>query len=1076
MNAASNTPIYRDVGGDRRQVDLEERALKRWRDLRVFERSLERRAAARPFTFYEGPPTANGKPGIHHVLSRTLKDAICRYRDLSGFRVERKAGWDTHGLPVEVSIEKELKIHGKAGIEAYGLEAFAKKCLESVFRYVGDWESLTERIGYWLDFKNAYVTYHEAYVESAWWAVKALYDKGLLYRGHKVVWWWAQGGTALSQQEVGLGYREVEDPSVFVRFKLPSEADGLPRSLLAWTTTPWTLPSNVGLAVNRDLDYVEAKLLPTEKLPNEERVIVGAPLLESVAEGRPYETLRTFKGEALLGLRYEPPLKFAEPEGGRAYEVIHGDFTTFDAGTGVVHLAPGFGEDDHRVCREAGLGFLQLVEPNGAMSAAVAPVQGMFVKDADPILVKELKARGLLFRSGRYKHDYPFCWRAEKDPLIQYARASWFIKTTAVKDRMLAHNATIDWRPDHIQEGRFGDFLRNNVDWAVSRERFWGTPLPIWINDETGALDVVASVDDVLKRNPRAFDAFDAARKENPDLPTDLRVHRPWIDAVTWTKPGEKGVYRRVPEVLDCWFDSGAMPFAQRGYPKTGADVFEATFPADYICEGIDQTRGWFYTLLALSTLLFDKPPFRHVIVNGHINDKHGKKMSKSLGNTIDPRTILESHGADPLRWYLLAGSPPWLPKSFDPEQVAEAARKIFGTVWPSYGFFALYANADAWRPGKDATSARTTLDRWILSRANATLRDFRAAFDDYDPQRATRLLAVFVDELSNWYIRRNRARFWKGSDSADKNAAYDTLHRALTLTAYMLAPIAPFSADELFTALRPGGEDSIFLTDLPTPDLSAIDADLEARMNAALVVTSLGRSARTIAGLKVRRPLRAMVASAPDRAGLLALRNPEIAAEIADELNVKELKVAERGSGFVKLSIKPNLKTLGKRLGPKLRRVSELLAAPPAAFVAEVEATGKGALDVDGETIAFSEEDLLVACSGREGYAVAAERGYFAALDVAEDPELAVEGLANEILNRIQAARKNAGLAVVDRVHLELSGSDAVRAAARKFEATLREEALATRLDVLDAAPSGAQTVDVDGESLSLVLRKADA
>ena len=1068
--------MYSEIGGERRQQDLEDRVLKRWKDLRIFERSLERRAGAPRFTFYEGPPTANGRPGIHHVLSRTLKDVICRYRDLAGFAVERKAGWDTHGLPVEVEVEKQLKIHGKKGIEEYGLAAFTRKCIDSVFAYTGDWERLTDRIGYWLDLKNAYVTYHEAFVESVWWALKSLFEKGLLYRGHKVVWWWPQGGTALSQQEVGLGYREVEDPSVIVRFRLDPAADGVPRALLAWTTTPWTLPSNVGLAVNSALEYAEFELAATEQHPATERVIVGTSLAEGLFGDRPRTLVRAWRGADLIGLQYSPPLKFAEPTDGRSYEIIHGDFVTFDAGTGVVHLAPAFGEDDNRVCRAAGLGFLQLVEPDGTLPPAVAPAAGMHVKAADPVLTKELKARGLLFQSGRYKHEYPFCWRAQNDPLIQYARQSWFVKTTAVKDRMIENNATVDWRPDHIREGRFGDFLRNNVDWAVSRERFWGTPLPFWINDVTGTMEVVCSVEEILARNPRAFDAFDDAAKADPTLPEDLRVHRPWIDQATWTKPGEPGVYRRVPEVLDCWFDSGAMPFAQRHYPFENKELFAASFPADYICEGIDQTRGWFYSLNALSTLLFDGPAYRHVIVNGHINDKHGKKMSKSLGNTVDPWKILDGYGADPLRWYLLAGSPPWLPKAFDPDAVGEVSRKIFGTLWPSYNFFALYASVDGWTPVGNPPKSRATMDRWLLSRAHSTLKAWRQAFEDFDPQRATRVVADFLDELSNWYIRRNRSRFWKSKDAADKNAAYDALHRALVLVSYMLAPIAPFSADELFVSLHPGstGRDSVFLSDLPEVDASLIDADLEARMTAILAVTSLGRSARTVAGLRVRQPLARMIASAPDAEGLAALRDPELASEIRDELNVKALEVAERRSGYVDVRIKPNLKTLGKRLGSKLRRVTDILGDPPGPFVAEVESNGCGTLDVDGEKIALAAEDLLVSCTGKSGFAAAAERGYLAAFDVTLTPELEQEGFAREILNRLQTARKEAGLAVSDRAAVRLSGSGRLRAAAAAHHDLLTAEALLVRLSIEDEAPPGATATDIDGEVLHIALAKA--
>jgi isoleucyl-tRNA synthetase len=1070
--------VFTEIQGTRRQQDLEERALRRWKETDLFRRSLARRAKAPRFTFYEGPPTANGLPGIHHVLSRALKDVICRYRDLAGFAVERKAGWDTHGLPVEVQVEKELKLAGKKGILEYGVEAFTRRCIESVFRYTAEWEKLTDRIGYWLDLDAAYVTFHEPYVESVWWALKRLWEEGLLYRGHKVVWWWAQGGTALSAAEVGQGYRTVDDPSIVVRFRAPEPGPGgVPRSYLSWTTTPWTLPSNVALAVAADGDYVEAVLLPAEGHAGREVVVLGAARAAAVLKDRPHEILRTLKGRELVGRAYVPPFDFGRPEGGRAWEIVAGDFVTFDTGTGIVHVAPAFGEDDMRVAKATGMGFLQLVEPDGAMSAAVTPAAGMFVKKADPLLTKDLKARGLVFDQGTVRHEYPFCWRALDDPLIQYARQSWFVRTTARKDRLLALNEEIDWHPDHIKAGRFGDFLRNNVDWAVSRERFWGTPLPFWVNDQTGAMDVVASVAEILARNPDAFRDFEDARARDPSLSPHLRVHKPWIDKVTWTKPGEAGTYRRVPEVLDCWFDSGAMPFAQRHYPHEQKDVFDATFPADFICEGIDQTRGWFYSLHALAALLFGKPAYRHVIVNGHINDRQGRKMSKSLGNTIDPWKIIEDHGADPLRWYLLAGSAPWLPRSFDPDAIAEISRKVFGTLWPSYNFFALYANVDRWRPGASAPPPRErpSLDRWILSRLHTTLRDYRAAFEDYDPQRATRALGDLIDELSNWYIRRNRARFWKSTDSADKAAAYATLFAALEGVAAMLAPIAPFSADELWVSLHPDTAGaSVFLSDLPLPDAALVDPALEERMAAALAVVSLGRAARTKAAVKVRQPLGRMISSASSAARLEALRDPALQAEIRDELNVKELVVVDRRAAYADVMLKPNLPALGPRLGKKLGRMREVLKNADLDVAAAIEEGRTVTVEVDGEPVALAPGDVLVECTGKPGYAVAAERGWFVALDVTITEDLALEGLARETLNRIQNARKDLGLAVTDRIRARVFAAGRLAAALPRHAAMLKAEALLSTLEIATSPPAGAIACDVDGEVLHLAIEKA--
>jgi isoleucyl-tRNA synthetase len=1070
---------YEEVpGGPGRQGALEARVLARWGERDIFGKAQARRAGAPRFTFYEGPPTANGRPGIHHVLARTLKDAICRYQDLVGFHVERKGGWDTHGLPVEVEVEKRLGIHGKDAIRAHGVEAFTRACLDSVFAYVGDWERLTKRIGYWLDLESAYVTYHEDYVESVWWSLAELFRRGLLYKSHKVVWWWPQGGTALSSAEVGLGYRSTQDPSAVVRLVLEeSLLPGRRSSLLVWTTTPWTLPSNVAAAVAPDLVYGAYE-------HEGELLVVAEARAASVLGSAAGEPGLRLTGRELIGRTYSPLYTFATPSGGRAYEVVGTDFVTTDTGTGIVHLAPAFGEDDARAARELGLGFLQLVRPDGRFTEECGPWAELTFKEADREILRDLRERGLLHHHGTVQHEYPFCWRAPEDPLIQYARESWFIRTTAVRDRMLEENARVQWFPEHIRDGRFGDFLRNNVDWALSRERFWGTPLPIWVNDETGRAVCVGSVAELLERNPGAFAAFESAQAADPSLSPHLRVHKPWIDGITFTESGEPGVYRRVPDVIDCWYDSGAMPFAQRHHPFENRELFAASHPADFICEGLDQTRGWFYSLLAISTLLFDRAPYRRVMVNGLVLDKQGRKMSKSLGNAVDPWKVIEQHGSDPLRLYLLSASPPWAPKAFDPDGVAELDRRFFGTLWPSYNFLALYARAEGWSPSHPAPrpALRPAMDRWLLSRTASRLADFRAAMDAYDVQRASRLVITFVvDELSNWYIRRNRPRFWRASDPEDQAAAFATLHEALRVTAFLLAPLAPLSADALFEALHPGagGQESVHLGDLPVPDPGLIDAELEARMGAVLEVVRLGRAAREAARIRVRQPLLRLVAAVPDARARAALETPELGRELREELNVKELEVAATGGDFCTTVIKPNLPVLGPKQGRRLGAIRTALRELDATAVARFETEGHLDIQVDGESVRLGIEDVLLERTGRPGFAVAAEGGFVAALDTTLTPELIQEGLARELINRVQNQRKAQGLAITDRIRVRLAAPPALLEAARRHEARIRDEVLAETLE-LDpesrGSPEGAMEHEVEGHRALIAIRALPA
>ncbi|MDW8362919.1 MAG: isoleucine--tRNA ligase, partial [Myxococcales bacterium] len=735
--------MWQPVRPDVRWPELERDVLRLWREQRIFERALEARRDGEPFVFYEGPPTANGLPHAGSVLTRVMKDVFLRYQTMLGRYVPRRAGWDTHGLPVEVEVEKELGIHGRAGIERYGVEAFTRRCMDSVFRYIDAWRSMSERIGFWMDFDQPYVTFHESYVESVWWSLAQLFERGLLYQDYKVVWWWPQGGTALSAGEVGLGYRTVDDPSVFVRFPV----HGAPRtSLLAWTTTPWTLPSHVALAVHPDASYV------TVELDDGERLILAEARLEPTLGGRPHRVVEHRTGRELCNLSYDPPFRYAEPEGGRAFVVVDAAFVALDSGTGIVHVAPAFGEDDFRLRRERGLGFLQLLEPDGRFPAVVRDFAGRFCKEADRDILRSLRARGLLFREETYRHEYPFCWRAPSDPLIQYARRSWFIRTTALVDRMIANHETIRWQPEHVRDGRMGMFLRSNVDWALSRERFWGTPLPIWVNDETGRMEAIGSVAELLARNERAFDGFEEARRADPTLSPHLRVHKPWIDAVEYRKPGEPGVYRRVPDVIDCWYDSGAMPFAQHGWPHRNVDAFERQFPAHFITEAIDQTRGWFYSLLAISTLLFpDRPgphPFRSCLVLGHVTDERGHKQSKSRGNYTDPMLLIEQHGADAFRWSLYTHGAPGQNIRFTNEAPVEALRGFLLKVWNVHAFLTTYAAIDRWDPRatRPALPERHVLDRWILAELDDTVRAVRASLDGLDPQQAALRLEAFVD------------------------------------------------------------------------------------------------------------------------------------------------------------------------------------------------------------------------------------------------------------------------------------------------------------------------------------------
>jgi isoleucyl-tRNA synthetase len=1042
--------------------ELDQRVLALWDERGVFEQAVRGGEGKPAFVFYEGPPTANGMPHPGHVLTRVMKDVILRYRTMCGYHVPRRGGWDTHGLPVEVEVEKDLGISGRQAIEAYGVEAFTRRCIDSVFRYIDEWRKMTRRVGFWVDLDAAYVTFHQSFVESVWWALAQMFERGLLYQDYKIVWWWPQGGTALSAGEVGLGYRTVDDPSVVVRFAVVGEAR---TSFLAWTTTPWTLPSNVALAVHPEQSYA------TVELEDGERVVLASALVERVLGDKEHRVVGERKGRELCGARYEPPFRYATPEGGDAHLVVPGDFVTLEAGTGMVHIAPAFGEDDFRVRQEQGLGFLQLVQTDGTFPPEVTDFAGRFCKEADRDIIRNLRQRGLLLREDVYRHEYPFSWRRDTDPLIQYARRSWFIRTTQEIGRVIDNNAQVHWEPQHIQDGRMGSFLRSNVDWALSRERFWGTPLPIWVNDETGRKEALASSAQLLERNPRAFAAFEEARAKDPSLSEHLRVHKPWIDEVTFTRPGEPGVYRRVPDVIDCWFDSGCMPFAQWGYPHQNAGAFEGNFPADFITEAVDQTRGWFYSLMTISNLLFPERelphPFRNCVVLGLMSDEKGQKLSKSKKNYTDPLAMMEQHGADAVRWMLYTGTVPGQNTRFFEGGAVDALRDFLLKIWNVYSFLVTYANIDGWsrEAARPPANERPDMDRWILAELDATVREVRQALDAYKSHVAARRLEAFVDALSNWYVRRSRDRFWASGESADKAAAFATLYEVLVDLTRLAAPFVPFLTETLHQNLGGDGADSVHLLPYPEPDDARQDGELRQAMGAARTVVSLGQRVRAENRIKVRQPLsRAIVAVANDEDRARVAR---FAQAIEQELNVHSLEFTERPADLVELQLVPNFRALGPKLGKRMPKVKQALAqADGAALHAELEANGSIALAVDGETVTLGAEDVEVRLAAREGFAAAAEGGRVVVLDTRITDELRLEMIAREVINRIQRARKALDLPFEARIELEHSArAGAVAEAFARHGETIAAETLTRAVRAVEALEGEVQKTDVEGE-----------
>jgi len=1036
---------------------LEEEMLARWQEEDLFRQTMDATADGEPFVFYEGPPTANGRPGLHHIISRTIKDLVCRVRTMEGRQVTRIAGWDTHGLPVEIETEKLLGISGKPEIEALGIAEFNAACRESVFTYKEEWEELSERIAYWLDYSRPYVTFHAEYIESVWWILKKLADRGLIYRGFKSVPYCPRCGTALSSHEVAQGYRDIEDASLFFLCPwLTQQGDPDPdgRAFVVWTTTPWTVPSNSGLAVHPDLTYVEVEW-------KGRRIVLAEDRMEAVM-GEGARALRTYRGTELAGTRYARPLEVvALPEHvGNGWTVINEDFVSAEDGTGIVHMAPAFGSDDLAAGKRHDLPLLRPVDDAGCFVEGTGLVAGMFVKDADAVLVKALDERGNLFGSGMIEHSYPHCWRCSS-PLLYMARDSWFAATSTLKDELLENNGIVNWLPPEVGEGRMGEWLRGNVDWALSRDRYWGTPLPVWVCEDTpDHIEWIGSFAELAARAGALDDDFDP--------------HRPMIDEVTWTCACG-GVMRRTPAVVDVWFDSGAMPYAQWHYPFENEDEFERHYPADFICEGLDQTRGWFYSLLAISTMLGKGPSFRNVVVNDMLLDAEGQKMSKSKGNMVDPWDAISAHGADAIRWHMITVSNPWVPKRYDPAGIQDSSRRFFDTLFNTYKFFALYANVEDWTASDDdaCVADRPLVDRWLVARLATVVAGVRRELDGYQVTRAYRLLGDFLNEdLSNWYVRRSRSRFWASEDDADARAAFRTLWDALRTVCLLAAPVTPFVADWMHRALT--GR-SVHLESLPEACAEDRDDALEDEMRAVRMLVSLGRAGREEVKIRVRQPLGRMVAVVPDglvlRAGTLEL--------LKDELNVKSVDFLDSVDGLVSLAARPNFKVLGPRFQKQSEAVASAIRALPQEALAAYRKGEPVSVEVGGRQIPLESGDLEVIDESKGDLAVRSEGGFSAAIDPALDDELLAEGLAREVVNRTQRLRKDSGLEITDRIRLGVFGPESVQEAVRHHEGFICGETLAIRLVVGDQPQEEfdfVTDVDLEGAPVSIRLSRGEA
>ena len=1032
--------------------EAEERILGFWEDGKIFEKSVEGRPAGKTFVFYEGPPTANGMPGVHHVITRVVKDLICRYKTMKGYRVVRKAGWDTHGLPVEIEVEKQLKITNKEEIEEYGIEGFNRKCRESVFKYEREWVRLTRRIAFWLDLGDPYVTCTNDYIESIWSILRKMWDAGLIYKGHKVLPYCARCGTPLSSHEVSQGYDDKEDPSIYVRMKITGDPG---TALLVWTTTPWTLISNIAVAVDPGLDYLKVK-------HDGEQLVIAAARADAVF-GEDYEVVDRMKGRDLVGLHYEPPFTYVKPEG-KAYVVVAADFVTAEDGTGLVHTAPAFGEDDYNLGRAEGLAFVNPVGDDGTFSDEVEPWKGRFVIDANPDIMADLKSRGILFKAETVTHTYPFCWRCDA-PLIYYAHPSWYVKTTAFKDEMVALNKTINWIPPEFGENRFGKWLENNVDWALSRERYWGTPLNIWLCESCDERYCVGGLDDL--------------REHAVEVEGEADLHRPWIDNVLLRCSACGGNMKRTPEVIDCWFDTGGMPYAQYHYPFENKELFESQFPAEFISEAVDQSRGWFYSLIAISTFMSHQPSFRNCIVAGHILDAEGRKMSKRLGNVVDAHELMAKTGADPLRWYMIASSPIWLPKRFSAEPVKEVARKLLGTLRNVYSFFTLYASIDCFDPGvhKIAVKDRTLMDRWLISRVNSLVAHVDSEIATYHITRAARSIQDFIiDDLSNWYVRRSRRRYWRAEMNDDKTAAYTTLYEVLVTLSKLLAPFMPFVAEEIYRNLVvPADKDapeSVHLCDYPESDPALIDSNLEAGMHEVMRAVTLVRAGRNRSRIKVKQPLAGVRFSPGEKVDDDILAS--LLEHLKEEVNVKQVLIEDDLSEYVSFAVVPRFDVLGPRLGDKMKHLKSVLDDLDTESIRKLDAGATVTVSLDGEDFDLEPDAVTVRKTEKEGFVFESSGAGSIVLDVNLTEDLLVEGCAREIVSSIQNLRKKSGFEVTDNIRVHISGGDLTKKAAGAFREHIMSETLAETID--GDLPEGAEStvIKVGGEEAAIVIEKA--
>ena len=1030
--------MYKKVELSNGFVGMEKDIANLWQERNVIKKNFDMNQDGEYFTFYDGPPTANGKPHVGHILTRVMKDIIPRYKVMKGYKVIRKAGWDTHGLPVELEIEKKLGISGKQQIEDYGVEKFVKECKSSVFTYVSMWEKMTNQIGYWVDMENPYVTYHNDYIESVWWALKQMWNKGLLYEGHKVMPYCPRCGTALSSHEVAQGYKDVSDLTCIAKFKVAGEEN---KYILAWTTTPWTLPSNLALCVNKAYTYVEAKA-------GEEIYILAKDLADKVL-GEEYEIVKEFKGEELLGVKYEQLMPFAKIEG-KAFEVIHGDYVTLTDGTGIVHIAPAYGEDDSLVAKKNGIAFVNLVDKEGKFVDEVTPWAGKFVKKCDESICNWLEENNKLFKKERHMHSYPHCWRCDT-PLLYYPKESWFVAMTTLRDKLIENNNKIHWYPDNIRTGRFGKFLENVIDWGISRDRYWGTPLPIW-SCECGHQECIGSIAEL--------------KEKGIDVPDDIELHKPYIDNVYLKCPKCGKPMKRAKEVIDCWFDSGSMPFAQLHYPFENKELFKENYPAQFISEAVDQTRGWFYTLLAISTAIFDKASFENCIVLGHVLDKKGLKMSKHKGNVVDPFDVLGSVGADATRWHFYTASAPWLPTRFSVEDVADSQRKFLSTLWNVYSFYVLYAELDKFNPleYKDFKS-ENVMDKWIMSKLNTLVKDVDDKLNSYDITNAALAIENFTDELSNWYVRRNRARYWSETLTEDKIGAYVTLYNTLVTLAKVAAPFVPFITEEIYqnlvVSLDKNAEESIHLCHWPKVDEAAIDKNLEKEMDLAYTIVKLGRSARNGANIKNRQPLSKMLVSTDSL--------PKYYGDIIkDELNIKEVDFGADLSQHVNFEIKPNLPVLGKAYGKMIPAIRKEIAAKNQMELAQkIKSGGTETINVNGTEIELNSENLLVTMQGIDGYAFAGEGEIGVVLDTHITDELREEGHLREIISKIQNMRKEKGFEVADKINLYVADNDMLISVIEKFKDTIKKDTLTVEI-ILGAERDYTETV-INGEKLKL-------